>query len=135
MKYILDTNILIEIIHGNINVINKTLEVGIDNCYMSIISVHELYYGAYNMVGTKYFEQEINRINKLKSRFPIIQLSTEADNYANIKKQLKSKGKIVDEFDILIGSQALDNNLIVVTDNIKHFERMPHIKLENWLIH
>ncbi len=39
-----------------------------------------------------------------------------------------------DEFDLLIGVTAIENKIILVTDNIKDFERLDGIKLENWFI-
>ena len=48
----------------------------------------------------------------------------------NIKR---SAGKIADEFDMMIGGQALTAGLTVVTDNVKHFEPMPEVKVENWM--
>ena len=44
---------------------------------------------------------------------------------------LRASGNLVDEFDMLIGGQALTAGLIVVTDNVKHFDLMPGLKVEN----
>ena len=49
------------------------------------------------------------------------------------KMTLWAKGNLVDEFDMLIGGQALVSGLIVVTDNVKHFERFPELRIENWM--
>ena len=69
--YLLDTNILIELIHENRNVIQQILKVGLNNCCMSVISLHELYYGAYNIKkqSEKYFQQEMQRINRSSITF------------------------------------------------------------------
>ena len=42
-------------------------------------------------------------------------------------------GKIVDDADILIGATAIDNKFVMVTENVKHFENLPGITLENWV--
>jgi len=42
------------------------------------------------------------------------------------------EGNIIDDFDLLIGSTAIVNDMILVTNNEKHFERLNHIKIENW---
>ena len=47
--------------------------------------------------------------------------------------RLKKSGLIIDEFDILIGATAIANNMILVTRNIKHFERLENIKIDNWI--
>jgi tRNA(fMet)-specific endonuclease VapC len=38
-----------------------------------------------------------------------------------------------DEFDLIIGATAIANDLILVTDNVKHFKNFEGIKIENWL--
>ena len=134
-KYLLDTNILIEFLNGNDSVVEHIIKAGTRSCCMSAVSLHELYYGAYyaKTIKEEYFDKEIKRINKLLKRFEVISLPIEADGYGQIKTTLRKAGRIADEFDMLIGGQALFNNLIVVTDNIKHFELMPDIKVENWV--
>ena len=136
-QYLLDTNILIEFMNGNSFVVKRVLEVGIDHCYMSVISLHELYFGAYYAKTKKaeYFEKEINRINKLLERFTVLPLPEKADGYGQIKISLRQAGKLADEFDMIIGGQALTTGLIVVTDNLKHFEPMIGVQVENWVIH
>ena len=53
--------------------------------------------------------------------------------YAREKVRLKKIGKPMhDEFDLLIGVTAIENELTLITDNIKDFERLDNIKIENW---
>jgi tRNA(fMet)-specific endonuclease VapC len=54
------------------------------------------------------------------------------DIYATEKTRLRKSGKSIDDFDLLIGSTAIANDLILVTNNLKHFENLTKIKLENW---
>lgn len=112
------------------------MNVGIDHCCMSVISLHELYFGAYYAKTKKpeYFEKEMKRIDKLLERFTVLPLPEKADGYAQIKMMLRSSGKLADEFDMIIGGQALTSGLIVVTDNVKHFDPMPEVKVENWVV-
>lgn len=136
-KYLLDTNILVEFIRGNRKVTDHILKAGLDQCCISIISMYELYFGAYNgfrKSGRKdFFEQEMTRIHKLQSGFAILPLPAEANNYGSIKAALLEKGRPVDEFDIIIGTHALTEGLTIVTDNLKHFNRIPGLDIENWM--
>ena len=134
-KYLLDTNILIEFMNGNPHVVEQVLRAGINQCCMSVISLHELYFGAYYAKTKKeeYYEKEMKRINKLLERFTVLPLPEEADGYGQIKINLRQSGKIADEFDMIIGGQAFTMDLIVVTDNVKHFEPMKDLKIENWV--
>ena len=134
-QYLLDTNILIEFMKGNPSVVEQLLHVGIDKCCLSVISLHELYFGAYFARTKKqeYYEKEMKLINKLLEHFSVLPLPEKADGYAQIKVNLRSAGRIADEFDMIIGGQALTAGLTVVTDNVKHFEPMPEVKVENWM--
>lgn len=134
-QYLLDTNILIEFMNGNPFVVEHVLGAGIDNCCMSVVSLHELYFGAYYAKTKKeeYFDREMKRINKLLDRFVVLPLPEKADGYGKLKMTLRSLGKLADEFDMIIGGQALTAGLTVVTDNVKHFEPMPEVQVENWV--
>lgn len=134
-QYLLDTNILIEFVRGNRVVVEHILKAGTEHCCMSVVSLQELYYGAYKAREKKleYYEKELKRIDKLRERFPVLPLSEEADGYGQIKMALRKKGNLADEFDMLIGGQALMAGLTVVTDNVKHFAPMPDVNVENWM--
>ena len=134
-KYLLDTNTLIEISAETPCVIEHVLEVGAENCCMSVISLHELYYGAYyaKTVKEAYFEKEMKLISKLLEKFSIVPLPDDAECYAKIKNMLREKGMLIDEFDMIIAGQGIFEGLTVVTDNLKHFSRIPGLKIENWM--
>ena len=136
-QYLLDTNVLIEFLEGTPSVIQHILEVGASKCCMSVISLHELYYGAQLAKERKkeYYEKEIKKINKLLENFTVIDLSAKGEQYGRIKHFLKSKGIMIDEFDILIAEHAMEEGLTVVTDNIDHFCRIEGLKIENWMEH
>ena len=82
-QFLLDTNILIEFMNGNPFVVERVLNAGLDNCCMSVISLHELYFGAYyaKTIKEEYFEKEMKRINKLLERFTVLPLPEKADGY------------------------------------------------------
>jgi tRNA(fMet)-specific endonuclease VapC len=63
----------------------------------------------------------------------IIPLTTESTKIsAKIYADLRKKGTPVDDIDLLIAGIALENNFIMVTNNISHFERIEKLKIENW---
>lgn len=53
--------------------------------------------------------------------------------FADIKVMLRNAGKLVDDADIFIGATSIANDMVMVTENTRHFENMPNIKLENWV--
>ena len=136
-KYLLDTNILIDFMEGVPAVVEHVLQVGTQQCCMSVISLHELYFGAHLAREKKeeYYDREIKKINKLLEYFTVLTLETKGEHYGRIKYALRKKGKPVDEFDMVIAGHAISEGLTVVTDNLKHFENMPDVKIENWMEH
>lgn len=134
-QYLLDTNILIEFMCGTPSVVQKIVQTGFNRCCISVISLHELYYGAYNAKrkSEKHFQQEINRIDKLLTKLEVLSLDAYGEIYGDIKYTLERKGLIIDEFDIIIAGHAISEGLTLVTDNLKHFGRIEGLKVENWM--
>lgn len=134
-QYLLDTNILIDILNNCPKVMENLERVGIHRCCMSAISLHELYYGAQLAREKKeeYFVKEMNKISRLIEDIDVHPLAADGKDYAEIKHLLKEQGNMIDDFDIVIAGQAISEGLIVVTDNIKHFNRIEGLKIENWM--
>ena len=119
--YLLDTNICISMLKNKYGVREAILKAKAENCYVSEITLGELYFGA-------------SFSDNKKERFKVISVSGTLPLFGDIKATLKRKGPLIDDFDILIGCAAIHNNLILVTDNIKHLERLPGIFIENWTV-
>ena len=66
--------------------------------------------------------------------FTILDFDTKAaEAYASIRADLESKGKIIGANDLLISAHALSHGLILVTNNVKEFERVGGLQIENWI--
>ena len=130
-KYLLDTNICAYFLNGKFNLESKIDEVGFKNCVVSEITIAELKYGV-----QKSTLKEKNRktLESFQTKFDIIPIFPSLDIYAKEKARLKTKGKILDDFDLLIGSTAIFNNLILVTKNVSDFDRLEDIEIEDWTI-
>ena len=130
--YLLDTNICIYIIKKKpievLNVLKQKLKKDI---FISSITVAELEYG---VEKSKF--PDINRISLLEflSVFKIINFDDkDAVEFGKIKVNLDRSGKIIGPMDLLISSQAINKNLILVTNNVKEFERINGLRIENWV--
>jgi predicted nucleic acid-binding protein len=98
---------------------------------ISIITLAELQFGAYN---SSQVENNIKRIAFFLEQTQLFYLTPKTtDIFARIKAALRKSGNIIDDFDILIGATAIENNLTLVTDNERHFSRIEKIRMVNWL--
>ncbi len=131
MKYLLDTNIIIYWLNGNVNIEKKIIETGIENTSISFISLCELYYGAHKSMKK---EVNINTINKLTEKISVIHSNNNiAETFGLFKSSCSEKGRTIDGADLLIASFALANNLTLITNNTKHFKDLENLKIDNWI--
>ena len=129
MKFLLDTNICIYYMKGLFDLNTKIEEVGIDNCYISEITLAELKFGVAN---STHQVKNRNALNGFLEGVNVIPIFNALDLYANEKARLRSEGNIVDDFDLLIGTSAIVNTMTLVTNNVKHFSRLKNIMVEDW---
>jgi tRNA(fMet)-specific endonuclease VapC len=132
MPYLLDTSTCVFFLRGKLNLDVTFREKGRENCFISEITVVELRYGAENSNNPT---QSHKAVNAFVNGLTIIPIFGAINLYAKEKVRLKNIGKPMhDEFDLLIGVTAIENKLTLVTDNIKDFERLDGIVIENWFV-
>ncbi len=125
MKYLADTDVLINHIRGREYLDHKIIEDGLG---MSIISLAELLHGVYRSNNPRKAQEKVDALFTLGVKVDNLNNQI-VDEYAKFKVSLEKAGQKLDEFDLLIGVTALVNNLILVTRNIKHFKRIKGLKL------
>ena len=123
-KYLLDTNICAYFFNGQFSLIEKIREIGFENCVVSEITIAELKYGIAKSTKKK---KNQHVLDTFQSKIEVLPIFPALDIYATEKARLKTKGKILDDFDLLIGSTAIFNNLTLVTKNISDFNRLDGI--------
>ena len=102
-QYLLDTNVLISMFRNKGKVRKHILEVGFPNCYVSEISIAELFYGAAKGGRKQNFED----VNNVLRQFEVLPIYSCLENYGHIKALLERQGQRIDDFDLLIGATAL----------------------------
>jgi tRNA(fMet)-specific endonuclease VapC len=127
---LLDTNICIYFLKGLYWLDQKIQSVKSENCFISEITLAELKYGVEN--SEKKLMNKKN-LDDFVANFTILPIFNCLDVYAKEKAKLRKKGTLIDDFDLLIGSTAISNNLILVTRNVSDFERLDGIVIENWV--
>lgn len=128
MNVSLDTNVIIAIQKGNAKVIAKLQSVARTDVGMSIIVLHELYFGAFK---SDRIDRSLREIAKL--RFNTLDLSADDARAAGeIRARLNRLGTPIGPYDTLIAGQALARDLTLVTRNTREFERVSGLRVEDW---
>ena len=130
--YLLDTNICIYIINKHpSHVVERVKKLQPHQIKLSAISIAELEYGASK---SKNREMNRNALIHFASAFDILAFNDDdAEVFGLIRAGLEKRGKIIGPYDLQIAAQAISRNLILVTNNIKEFERVENLRLENWI--
>lgn len=128
-QFLLDTNICIYYIKGLYELKSKFKDVGPENCFISEITLAELKFGVAKSQAKKKNQQALENF---LTGIQILPIFPALDIYASEKARLQKSGKIIDDFDLLIGATAVSFDLVMVTNNSNHFNRIADIKLEDW---
>jgi len=130
-SYLLDTNILSHLVRRpQGQVAARIADVGEENVMTSIIVACELRYGAAKRGSRKLTRQ----VEAVLGAMTILPLESGADrHYAAIRTALEKKGTPIGANDMLIAAQARAMQAVCVTANVSEFQRVPALKVENWL--
>jgi len=130
--FLLDTDTVIYSMKGKDEVQKNLLLHFNDPIMLSTVTLMELYYGAYK---SQKVTSNIAKIKSLEQSLEIIYIGMESSEiFGMLKAQLEVNGTRLDDFDLILASCALSRNLTLVTNNLKHFQRIDGLKLANWTI-
>jgi tRNA(fMet)-specific endonuclease VapC len=129
MLYLLDTNALIELLRDGRSAIASQVRLHtVDEIGIPIIALHELYFGAYK---SSRIEASLSAVVRLI--FPVVPFEREdARKTGEIRVLLRQQGLSIGHYDVLIAGQALARGLVMVTHNVREFERVPGLRVEDW---
>ncbi len=127
----LDTDICSYIIRERpIEVFEHFETLKMDQLCISVVTYAELIYGVehsssktINKTIVEQFVKHLNVIDWDKKA---------AEHYGNIRERLQVQGNIIGAMDMMIAAHARSQKMILVTNNEKHFKRVPKLKVENW---
>jgi len=131
MEYLLDTNICIYIIKKKpAEVFERFKNLTISDVGISSITLAELQYGIEKSSNS---EKNREALQKFLTPIEILDYGYEATvEYGKIRAELEKKGVPIGPLDMLIASHAKSLDVILVTNNVREFERIAGLRIENW---
>ena len=133
MRYLLDTNVLSEVIRKDPNqgLLQRLGNVAPRDSVTSVVCVAELRHGAARVAHGARLWERIAR--EVLSRIDILPLGeAEAIRAGDLLATLEAQGEPIGMEDVWIGATALEHSLTVVTRNLKHFRRIPGLVSQSW---
>ena len=129
-RYLLDTDIVVFFLRNNQKVYDHIRALSPQQIFVSDVTVAELEYG--NHCSGRYEENKAMLDNFLM-QVNVVPFADAIPLYAKERYRLRRSGLSIMDFDLVIACTSIVNNMIMVTNNAKHFKRVEGITIENWL--
>lgn len=132
--YLFDTDIISNIFKKNPSkeLIGRLKRVRREDQYISTITIGEIVYGAAKSERSGYHMD--NLLNTLLPSVNIVSFDAKsAFIYGELRADLEKSGKVISHTDMQIAAIGMANDFILITGNIRHFKRIPNLRIENWI--
>lgn len=127
----LDTNIVIYVLKRRPIQVLDIFNQNTNRMAISSITLSELIYGAEK---SRNISKNLEAIEDFISHIEVLSYDQKtSQTYGQIKAKLEKNGEIIGENDIHIAAHAISQGLILVTNNLNEFRRVPNLSLENWV--
>ncbi len=127
MRYLVDTDWVIDHLHGRERVVRRLEELEPEGIGLSVVSLAELYEGVF------YSTTPQNNEKALRDFLDGVEVLTPNDDICRIcareRGRLRGTGMLIGDFDLLIGATARHYNLTLLTNNRRHFERLDSLSI------
>jgi tRNA(fMet)-specific endonuclease VapC len=131
LKYLLDTNIVIYTMKNRPQQVKKRFQTHQGEICISAVTLGELVFGAEH---SQQVERNLTDIEALVAQLEVLPLDSKAAyHFGQIRAALYTIGQPIGPYDMLIAGHARASGLILVTNNIHEFGRVPGLLLENWI--
>lgn len=131
LKYLLDTNIVIYTMKNRPKQVKRRFQQHHGQMSISAVTLGELVFGAEH---SQQVERNLADIEALMARIEVLSFDGKAAfHFGQIRAALYRTGRPIGAYDMMIAGQARAMGLILVTNNMKEFERVPGLLLEDWI--
>ncbi|MEX5685956.1 MULTISPECIES: tRNA(fMet)-specific endonuclease VapC [Pseudomonas] len=131
IKFMLDTNICIFTIKNKPQIVREAFNRHNGQMCISAVTLMELIYGAEKSAAP---EKNLAMIEGLAARLEVLPFDNEAAAHTGmIRSELAKAGTPIGPYDYMIAGHARSRGYIVVTNNLREFERVPGLRVEDWV--
>ena len=132
LKYMLDTNIVIYTIKNRPAQVRDTFNRHAEQLCMSTVTLGELVYGAEKSAQP---ESNLAVVEGMAARLEVLPFDLQAAvHFGQIRAELARSGQLIGPYDMMIAGHARSLGLVLVTNNLAEFDRVPGLRLENWVV-
>jgi predicted nucleic acid-binding protein len=127
MNYLVDTDWLIDVFVGVPRAVRTLQACQLEGVGVSIVSHAEIFEGAYGFPDT---EDRLTLYRTFLQQFETLALSGPiGEIFGRIRAELRRAGQLIPDLDLLIAATAIERDLVLLTRNLRHFARIPDLRL------
>ena len=131
LRYLLDTNICIFTIKNRPQRLREMFNQQAEFLCTSSVTMAELFYGAEKSARVA---ENLSVIESFAARLEVLDFDPPAAaHYGQIRAELESSGTPIGPYDLMIAGHARSRGLILVTNNRREFDRVPGLRVEDWV--
>ncbi|RON17552.1 VapC toxin family PIN domain ribonuclease [Pseudomonas brassicacearum] len=131
IKFMLDTNICIFTIKNKPQIVREAFNLHDGQLCISAVTLMELIYGAEKSAAP---EKNLAVVESFAARLEVLPFDNDAAAHTGmIRSELARAGTPIGPYDYMISGHARSRGLIVVTNNLREFERVPGLRVEDWV--
>ncbi len=131
LAYLLDTNIVIYVMKKRPVEVLGVFNQNTSRMAISTITLSELYHGAEKSAKV---HENLAVIEEFSSRLEVLPYGPKASQHCgSIRAALEKMGQIIGVNDLHIAAHARSEGLVLVTNNVDEFQRVPSLRIENWI--
>lgn len=135
MAVLIDTSILIAYERGQLDLAGRVAGREAEEAFLSVISASELLHGVHRAADPAIRTRRLAFVEAVLSRFPVLEIDLEvARTHAALWSNLAQRGEMIGVHDSWLAATCIARDLTLTTANTREFNRVPGLKLENWLV-
>jgi tRNA(fMet)-specific endonuclease VapC len=130
LKYMLDTNLCVRVLRNRPETLRAKFNAEASSLCISSIVLYELLYGAAKSARPA---ENRNDVEAFAERMEVLEFDADGALHAGeIRAELERNGTPIGAYDVLIAGHARSRGLIVVTNNVREFQRVDGLRVEDW---
>lgn len=135
MAVLIDTSILIAYERWQLDLAGRVAGREAEEAFLSVISASQLLHGVHRAVDPAIRARRLALAEAVLSRFPVLEIDLEvARTHAALWSDLAKRGDMIGVHDSWLAATCIARDLTLTTANTREFNRVPGLKLENWLV-
>ena len=128
MRYLIDTHWIASYLNGRTEAVDLFASIEQEDLAISQVTYGEIYEGIYFGRDPQKYERAFRDVLRAIDVLPLTQ--TIWRRFARLRGELRHSGQLIADLDLLIAATALQHECLLLTRNLRHFERIPQLQLQ-----